>query len=137
MWEISRCPVTASLVALSAPPAGGHAGFITPSLLSTSLLIPAVRVWWLSGCFSAASLGHSESAPHHQRSCWGHCFILIFEITVNKAGPCCGVVVGIKIIPYCLSKDTRKMAADRDCFGSLFSLYHPFLSGLQALAEVV
>ena len=47
VWEISRCLATASLMALSALPARGPAGFINLSLLSTSLLIlqaPAVRV---------------------------------------------------------------------------------------------
>jgi hypothetical protein len=51
-----------------------------------------------------------------KRSCWGHCSILIIYLTVYKAGPFCVVVVGIKMLPYCLFKDTIKMAANKRLF---------------------
>jgi hypothetical protein len=54
--------------------------------------------------------------PIIKRSCGGHCSFLIIYLTVNKAGPCCVVVVGITMLLYCLFKDTIKMAANKRLF---------------------
>jgi hypothetical protein len=75
--------------------------------------------------------------PVIKRSCGGHCSILIILLTVNKAGPCCVVMVVSRCFPTASSRTPSKWLPTRDCFGSLCYLYHPLLSGLQALAEMV
>jgi hypothetical protein len=66
-----------------------------------------------------------------------HYSILHILLSVYGVENCCAVLLIIQMLPSCLFKDTRKIAADRDCFGSIFYLYHPLPSSLQALAETV
>ncbi len=52
-----------------------------------------------------------------------HFSILHILLSVYGAGNCCVVVLSIQMLPYCLFKDTMKMAVNRRLFLGQYSIF--------------